>query len=159
MMIGIMWENKKGESLTLTRLINGLWRCPSIDVNVRSRDCHATDALRAISVWKLNMETEWVCIKLYNEKFPLVYESDNIGDSLYEKHGAIFKHRRGKDSNIVPSPFSFSFFLFLFFVGLFGLYPFFGASLATFILIMWQCSNNDDHHTFIYLQLNITTRY
>ena len=25
--------------------INGLWRCPSIDVNMRSRDCHATDAL------------------------------------------------------------------------------------------------------------------
>ena len=38
-------RKQKGESLTLTRLINGLWRCPSIDVNVRSRDCHATDAL------------------------------------------------------------------------------------------------------------------
>ena len=33
------------ESLTSTRLINELWRCPSIDVNARSRDCHATDAL------------------------------------------------------------------------------------------------------------------
>ena len=22
-----------------------VWRCPSIDVNMRSRDCHATDAL------------------------------------------------------------------------------------------------------------------
>ena len=22
-----------------------VWRCPSIDVNARSRDCHATDAL------------------------------------------------------------------------------------------------------------------
>ena len=43
-------EETKKESLTLTRLINGLWRCPSIDVNARSRDCHATDALRAISV-------------------------------------------------------------------------------------------------------------
>ena len=38
-------EKTKGESLTLTLLINGLWRCPSIDVNARSRDCHATDAL------------------------------------------------------------------------------------------------------------------
>ena len=38
-------EKKKGESLTSTRLINGLWRCPSIDVNARSRDCHATNAL------------------------------------------------------------------------------------------------------------------
>ena len=27
-------KTKKGESLTLTRLINSLWRCPSIDVNV-----------------------------------------------------------------------------------------------------------------------------
>ena len=38
-------KTKKGKSLTLTRIINGLWRCPSIDVNMRSRDCHATDAL------------------------------------------------------------------------------------------------------------------
>ena len=38
-------EKTKGEILTLTRLINGLGRCPSIDVNARSRDCHATDAL------------------------------------------------------------------------------------------------------------------
>ena len=38
-------EDKKVESLTLTRLINRLWRCPSIDVNERSRDCHAPDAL------------------------------------------------------------------------------------------------------------------
>ena len=38
-------KTKKGESLTLTRLINRLWRCPSIDINMRSRDCHAMDAL------------------------------------------------------------------------------------------------------------------
>ena len=38
-------KTKKGESLTLTRLINELWRCPSIDINARSRYCHATDAL------------------------------------------------------------------------------------------------------------------
>ena len=42
---GVMWRRQKGESLTSTRLINGLWRCPAIDVNARSRDCHATDAL------------------------------------------------------------------------------------------------------------------
>ena len=47
---GCVEKTKKRESLTLTRLINGLWRCPSIDVNARSRDCHATDALRAISL-------------------------------------------------------------------------------------------------------------
>ena len=51
MMIGVnMEKTKKEENLTLTWLINGLWRCPSIDVNARSRDCHAMDALRAISV-------------------------------------------------------------------------------------------------------------
>ena len=42
---GVMWRRQKGESLTLMRLINGLWRCPPIEVNARSRDCHATDAL------------------------------------------------------------------------------------------------------------------
>ena len=47
---GCVEKTKKGESLTSTRLINGICRCPSIDVNARSRDCHATDALRAISV-------------------------------------------------------------------------------------------------------------
>ena len=31
---GLYGEDKKGESLTLTWLINGLWRCPSIDINV-----------------------------------------------------------------------------------------------------------------------------
>ena len=38
-------KTKKGESLILPRIIKGLWRCPSIDVNARGRDCHATDAL------------------------------------------------------------------------------------------------------------------
>ena len=42
---GYVEKIKKIESLTSTRLINGLWRCPPIDVNPRSRDCHATDAL------------------------------------------------------------------------------------------------------------------
>ena len=49
-----MENTKKEESPTATRLINGLWRCPSIDVNARSRDCHATDTLRAINVSELN---------------------------------------------------------------------------------------------------------
>ena len=56
MMVEVMWRREKGRILTLTRLINGLWRCPSIDVNVRSRDCHATDALRDISVGKLKLK-------------------------------------------------------------------------------------------------------
>ena len=42
---GLCGEDKKGESLTLTRITNRLWRCSSIDFNMRSRDCHATDAL------------------------------------------------------------------------------------------------------------------
>ena len=42
---GYVEKTKKGEGLTSTRLINRLWRCPSIDVNARSRDCHAIDAL------------------------------------------------------------------------------------------------------------------
>ena len=42
---GCVEKTKKGESLTSMRLINELWGCPSIDVNARSRDCHATDAL------------------------------------------------------------------------------------------------------------------
>ena len=42
---GCVEKTKKGESLTSTVLINEVWRCPSIDVNARSRDCHATDAL------------------------------------------------------------------------------------------------------------------
>ena len=45
MMMEVVCRRQKGESITLTRLINGLGRCPSIDVNARSRDCHATDAL------------------------------------------------------------------------------------------------------------------
>ena len=42
---GYVEKTKKGESLTSTRLINEIWRCLSIDVNARSRDCHAMDAL------------------------------------------------------------------------------------------------------------------
>ena len=42
---GYVEKTKKRGSLTSTRLINGLWRCPPTDVNGRSRGCHATDAL------------------------------------------------------------------------------------------------------------------
>ena len=92
------------------------------------------------------MKTKWVCIQLacswrtrafveahhwniqakfYNEKFPLVYECDNIGDSLYEKHGATLKHKYGKNDKY-HCPFS----LFLsFFRGLF---------LASFLIPHWD---------------------
>ena len=103
MMMWVMWRRQKGESLTSRRLINELWRCPSIDVNARSRDCHATDALELFIYESSTKETKWVCIQLacsrrprafeeahrwniqakfYNEKFPLVYESDKTKDSL-----------------------------------------------------------------------------
>ena len=43
-------EDKKVRKSHIDATTNGLWRCPSIDINARSRDCHAMDALRAISV-------------------------------------------------------------------------------------------------------------
>src|SRR3989337_2644306 len=80
----------------------------------------------------LTKETKWVCIQLacsrrprafeeahcwniqakfYNEKFPLVYESDNSRDSLYEEHGATLKHKCGKRIVTLPLFLFFSFFL------------------------------------------------
>ena len=93
----------------------------------------------------------------------LVYESDNIGDSLSWRSRYYFEAQVWKkDSNIVPSLF-FSHFLGLFSFGLFSpLFPFFVRSLiptcggiivCIILSSLGQCSNNDDHHTFIYLQL------
>ena len=85
--------------------------------------------------------------KFYNEKFPLVCESDNIWDSLYEEHGATLKHKCGK--RIVALSLFISLFL-----GLpFFIWPFFFYLAFFFFLFKGQCSNNDDHHTSIYLQL------
>ena len=125
------------------------------------------------------MKTKWVCIYPIMKKIPLVYESGNIGDSPYEKHGATLKHKCGK--RIVALPlisFSLIFYFFIWAFSFFMASFFIWASLASFIFHkVWslistcggiivsiilsslgQCSNNDDHHTFIYLQLNITTR-
>ena len=115
--------------------------------------------------------------KFYNEKFPLVYESESIGGSLYEEHGATLKHKCGK--RIVTLPLlSFSLiFLFFWWASLASFFiwaslafsiffkvrsliPTCGGIVVSIILSsLGLCSNNDDHHTFIYLQLNITTRY
>ena len=38
-------RRRKGRKSHIDAANNRLWRCPSIDVNARSRDCHATDAL------------------------------------------------------------------------------------------------------------------
>ena len=90
-------------------------------------------------------------------------------ETLYHKdHGATSEHQCGK--RIVALPllsFSLIFFVFL---GLLFFWPFFiiflfldffrsliptcGGIIVSIILSsLGQCSNNDDHHTFIYLQL------
>ena len=43
-MMGVMWRRQKRRKSHIDA-VNGLGRCPSIDVNARSRDCHAMDAL------------------------------------------------------------------------------------------------------------------
>ena len=77
--------------------------------------------------------------KIYNEKFPIVYESDNIWDSLYEEHGATLKHniwdslyeehgatlKHNCGKRIVALPL---FFLFVFLLGL----PFFYLAFLFF---------------------------
>ena len=111
-------------------------------------------------------ETKWVCIQLahedlgqfeeahhrniqdkfYNEKLPLVYESDIIGDYLYEEHGATLKHKCGKRI-VALSLLSFSLSFF------WAFYLFYGLSLF-FLFLTWDNAlENDDHHTSIYLQL------
>jgi len=80
--------------------------------------------------------------------------------SYHEDHGATLKHKCGKRI-VALSLLSFSLiFLFgpLFFYGLFffvwSLIPTYGGIIVSIILSsLGQCSNNDDHHTFIYLQL------
>ena len=79
-------------------------------------------------------------------------------ETLYhEDHGATLKHKCGK--RIVTLPllsfsliFLFGHFLFFF---IRSLIPTCGGIIVSIILSsLGQCSNNDDHHTFIYLQLN-----
>ena len=94
-------------------------------------------------------------------------------ETLYhEDHGATLKHKCGKrivtlsllSFSLIPFFIYFLFGPFLFFYGLLffvrSLIPTCGGIIVSIILSsLGQCSNNDDHHTFIYLQLNITTRY
>ena len=93
-----------------------------------------------------------------NRKFPLVYESDTLRDSLYEEHGATLKHKCGK--RIVTLPllsFSLIFLFFLFFLFFWwaSLASFFiWAFLASFIFIspeshpdLW--GNHSLHHPFL----------
>ena len=93
----------------------------------------------------------------------------------YEDHGATLKHKCGKRI-VTLSLLSFSLIFFLFYLVLFSfLWPLFFLSffLSFFIFRpeshpdLWgnhslhhpfphlgQCSKNEDHHTFIFLQLN-----
>ena len=139
-MMGGVWRRQKGESLTLTRLINGLGRCPSIDVNARSRYCMQ------------RMHQSYKCMKAQQKKLsgcasnllahedlghlrkPIVgiYKLSSImknshqymkvtkQETLYHKdHGATLKHKCGKRI-VALSPFFIGpFFLFglsLFFI-------------------------------------------
>ena len=90
-------------------------------------------------------------------------------ETLYhEDHGATLKHKCGKRI-VALSLLSFSL------IFLFGPFPFFMASFFVWSLIptcggiivsiilssLGQCSNNDDHHTFIFLttqQLQLDTQ-
>ena len=82
----------------------------------------------------------------------------------YEDHGATLKHKCGKRI-VALSLLSFS--LIFIFLGFSFLWPFsflffifLGLLFFIFLFLTWDNAlENDDHHTSIYLQLNITTRY
>ena len=78
-------------------------------------------------------------------------------ETLYhEDYGATLKHKCGKkDSNIVPSLFFSPFLGLLSFFMAFSL--FYGLSL--FYLTWDNALENEDHHTFMDLQLKARTRY
>ena len=64
--------------------------------------------------------------KFYNEKFPLVYESDKIRDSLSWRSWCYFEAQVWKkDSNIAPSLFFPHFFYLGLFSSFWPLFPFF----------------------------------
>ena len=85
----------------------------------------------------------------------------------YEDHAATLKHKCGKRI-VTLSLLSFSLIIVFVWPSLASFIfhkvrrpiPTSGGIIVSIILSsLGQCSNNDDHHTFIYLQLNITTRY
>ena len=132
---------------------------------------------------KAQTETKWVCIQLacswrprafeeahcwniqakfYNEKFPLVYESDKKRLSNMKIMVLLWSTSWKKDSNIVPSLFFshiFSFFLFPFFWAFFfyGLSPFFIPHLGQCSRKWW--SSHFYLFTTQWLQLDTRTKY
>ena len=104
---GIEWRSwrrqRDGDSRTSTRCINGLWRCPSIDINVSEQGLPCNGCTRAISIRQLKLKLSGCASNLLAHEdlghlrkpilgiykpssimksFPLVYESDIIRDSL-----------------------------------------------------------------------------
>ena len=93
----------------------------------------------------------------------------------YEDHGATLKHKCGKRI-VTLSLLSFSliFLFFFFYLGFFSsfkasFFSFFSAGVSSRLVgesqspssfpHLGQCSNNDDHHTFITYNSKITTQY
>ena len=73
-------------------------------------------------------------------------------ETLYhEDYGATLKHKCGK--RIVALSLLFYFILF-YFIFYFFIWPFFLYSAFPPFFYLGQCSNNENHHTSIYLQLN-----
>ena len=103
--------------------------------------------------------------KFYNENSHQHMVVTNRETLNHEEHGAIMKHKCGKRQQDCPFSLFLSYFLFgpfsslflwpLFFCKVQSLIPTYGGIIVSIILSsLGQCSNNDDHHTFIYLQLN-----
>ena len=97
--------------------------------------------------------------KFYNEKFPLsIWKWQHRRLSIMKIMVLLWSTSVEKEIVTLPLFFFFLFFSSSFFGGLIWP-PFLFRLLWPLFFLMGQCSNNDDHHTFIYLQLNITTRY
>ena len=66
-----LWRRQKGgDSLTSTRCINGLWRCPSIDINVSEQGLPRNGCTRAYKCMKAQKENQWACTQLSCSRRP-----------------------------------------------------------------------------------------
>ena len=73
----------------------------------------------------------------------------------HEDYGDTLKHKCVKGQQHCPFSLFLSFFWgLLFFMAFFWAFSFLWPFSFSFIPHLGQCSNNDDHHTSIYLQLN-----
>ena len=144
MMIDVVWEDKKGESLTLTRLINGLWR-----------DAHRLMLMQGVGIAIQRMHQRYKCMKAEQKKLvgvhptrlltktqgilrnPIIgiYKPSSIikdshqymkvttQETLYhEDHGATLKQKCGKRLVTLSLLSFFSHFFFFFLFGPFLLF-------------------------------------